>query len=105
MTGHRPADRERAFRDFRVALAPLEASGKLRGVLVQYHPRFVKSAEALEVLDSVEDLLAPLVPLAPPEPLTPPEPDVPLGPPVPLAPPEPEVPLAPPAARSGFGGA
>lgn len=56
MTGHRPADREQAFRDFRTALAPLEASGKLRGVLVQYHPRFVKSGEALLELETLRRL-------------------------------------------------
>ncbi len=43
MTGHREAGREEAFRAFREALAPLEAAGKLRGVLLQYPPRFVKS--------------------------------------------------------------
>lgn len=63
MTGHRPADREQAFRDFRTALAPLEASGKLRGVLVQYHPRFVKSGEALLELETLRSRLDPLVPL------------------------------------------
>ena len=50
MTGHEEADRETAFREFREALAPLEASGKLRGVLLQYHPRVTKSREALEEL-------------------------------------------------------
>jgi len=63
MTGHRPADGEQAFRDFRTALAPLEASGKLRGVLVQYHPRFVKSGEALLELETLRARLEPLVPL------------------------------------------
>ncbi len=63
MTGHRPGDREQAFRDFRTALAPLEASGKLRGVLVQYHPRFVKSGEALLELETLRSRLDPLVPL------------------------------------------
>ena len=43
MTGHEEADRETAFREFREAFEPLEASGKLRGVLLQYHPRVVKS--------------------------------------------------------------
>jgi uncharacterized protein YecE (DUF72 family) len=56
-------DREAAFAEFRESLAPLEEAGKLRGVLLQYHPRFVKSREALDVLRSVQDLLAPLVPL------------------------------------------
>jgi uncharacterized protein YecE (DUF72 family) len=63
MTGHREADRERPFREFRDALAPLERSGKLRGVLLQYHPRVVKSHEALEELRAARDLLDPLVPL------------------------------------------
>jgi uncharacterized protein YecE (DUF72 family) len=63
MTGHREQDRETAFREFREALAPLEASGKLRGVLLQYHPRFVKSREALAELEAVRPLLEPLVPL------------------------------------------
>ncbi len=63
MTGHKEADRETAFREFREAFAPLEASGKLRSVLLQYHPRFVKSAEAKEELRVAAPLLAPLVPL------------------------------------------
>jgi len=63
MTGHEEADRETAFREFRDALTPLEASGKLRGVLLQYHPRVVKSKEALEELAAVRPLLDPLVPL------------------------------------------
>jgi uncharacterized protein YecE (DUF72 family) len=63
MTGHREADRETAFREFRDALAPLERSGKMRGVLLQYHPRVVKSAAALDELRMARDLLDPLVPL------------------------------------------
>jgi uncharacterized protein YecE (DUF72 family) len=63
MTGHREAEREPAFRDFREALGPLEASGKLRGVLLQYPSKFVKSREALEELAAVRPLLEPLVPL------------------------------------------
>ena len=55
--------RKRAFAEFRESLAPLEASGKLRGVLLQYHPRVKKSPEALDELHDVADLLAPLVPL------------------------------------------
>ena len=62
MTGHEEADREPAFREFREALAPLESSGKLRGVLLQYHPRVKKSREALEELAAVRPLLDPLVP-------------------------------------------
>jgi len=52
-----------SFRAFREALAPLEASGKMRGVLLQYHPRFVKSRQALDELAAVRALLDPLVPL------------------------------------------
>jgi uncharacterized protein YecE (DUF72 family) len=63
MTGHREADREEAFAAFREALAPLEHAGKLRGVLLQYPPRFAKSAEAMEELKAVAPLLDPLVPL------------------------------------------
>jgi uncharacterized protein YecE (DUF72 family) len=63
MTGHREADRDGAFRDFRDALAPLEGSGKLRGVLLQYHPSFKKSPEALAELADVRARLNPLVPL------------------------------------------
>jgi uncharacterized protein YecE (DUF72 family) len=64
MTGHEETDsRDRAFAEFRDSLAPLEASGKLRSVLLQYHPRVKKSAEALDGLRDVAELLAPLVPL------------------------------------------
>lgn len=63
MTGHREAERERSFAEFRAALAPLEASGKLRGVLLQYPPWFTKSKEALEELAAVRPLIEPLVPL------------------------------------------
>jgi uncharacterized protein YecE (DUF72 family) len=63
MTGHRDADREESFAAFREALAPLEESGKLRGVLLQYPSRFVKSVEALAELATVAPLLEPLVPL------------------------------------------
>jgi uncharacterized protein YecE (DUF72 family) len=63
MTGHRESEREPAFREFRDALAPLERSGKLRGVLLQYHPRVKKSPEALAELVAARDLLDPLVPL------------------------------------------
>jgi uncharacterized protein YecE (DUF72 family) len=63
MTGHEPADQERAFAEFRASLEPLELSGKLRGILLQYHPRFVKSSEAKEELSRVRALLDPLVPL------------------------------------------
>jgi uncharacterized protein YecE (DUF72 family) len=64
MTGHEETDsRERAFAEFRDALAPLEQSGKLRGVLLQYHPRVKKSPEAMEELRLAGELVAPLVPL------------------------------------------
>ena len=63
MTGHEPGEQDEAFAEFRTALEPLEASGKLRGVLLQYPPRFVKSREALAELASVRGRLAPLVPL------------------------------------------
>ncbi len=63
MTGHEPAEQEQAFAEFRTSLAPLELSGKLRGILLQYHPRFVKSAEAKAELETVRALLDPLVPL------------------------------------------
>jgi len=63
MTGHEPADQSRAFGEFRTSIEPLELSGKLRGILLQYHPRFVKSAAAKEDLSRVRALLDPLVPL------------------------------------------
>ena len=63
MTGHEPADQEAAFAAFREAVAQLELSGKLRAVLLQYHPRFVKSRAAKEELSRVRALLDPLVPL------------------------------------------
>jgi uncharacterized protein YecE (DUF72 family) len=63
MTGHREAELETAFREFRDALAPLERSGKLRGVLLQYHPRVKKSREAMAEIAAARDLLDPLVPL------------------------------------------
>jgi uncharacterized protein YecE (DUF72 family) len=63
MTGHEDAELETAFREFREALAPLEASGKMRAVLLQYHPRVKKTPEALAMLESVAALLDPLVPL------------------------------------------
>jgi uncharacterized protein YecE (DUF72 family) len=63
MTHHEPADQATAFAEFRASLEPLELSGKLRGILLQYHPRFVKSPEAKEELARVRQLLDPLVPL------------------------------------------
>ena len=63
MTHHEDADLVAAVAGFRAALEPLELSGKLRGVLLQYHPRFVKSRAALAELERVPALLEPLVPL------------------------------------------
>src|SRR5919197_4794824 len=64
MTGHEETDsQERAFAEFRASLAPLEEAGKLRGVLLQFHPRVKKTPEALEELSDVAALLEPLVPL------------------------------------------
>src|SRR5205085_10386715 len=64
LTLHEEVDsRERAGDEFRASLAPLEDAGKLRGVLLQYHPRFVKSRAAKEELHGLADLLSPLVPL------------------------------------------
>jgi uncharacterized protein YecE (DUF72 family) len=63
MTHHKPLPQEVAFTEFRGALEPLELSGKLRGVLLQYHPSFVKSERAKEELVSAGELLDPLVAL------------------------------------------
>jgi uncharacterized protein YecE (DUF72 family) len=63
MTFHDGEPTDQAFRDFRGSIEPLELSGKLRGILMQYHPRFVKSQEAKEELALLRDRLDPLVPL------------------------------------------
>ena len=63
MTWHEGEPTDEAFRLFRAALEPLELSGKLRGVLLQYHPRFTKTAEAKAELARAPERLAPLVPL------------------------------------------
>jgi len=63
MTHHEPAEQAQAFAEFRASLEPLELSGKLCGILLQYHPRVVKSEEAKEELSRVRALLDPLVPL------------------------------------------
>ncbi len=63
MTGHEEAEQEPAFAEFRSSIEPLELSGKLRGILLQYHPRFKKSPEAKAELSRVRPLLEPLVPL------------------------------------------
>ncbi|MGL6280366.1 MAG: DUF72 domain-containing protein [Gaiella sp.] len=63
MTWHEGLPTDADFAAFRAALAPLELSGKLRGVLLQYHPRFTKSDEAKTELARASERLAPLVPL------------------------------------------
>lgn len=63
MTWHEGPPTDEAFTQFRGALEPLELSGKLRAVLLQYHPRFTKSAEAKAELARAPERLAPLVPL------------------------------------------
>ena len=63
MTWHEGEPTDDAFRAFRASLEPLELSGKLRGVLLQYHPRFTKTREALAELERAPGRLAPLVPL------------------------------------------
>ena len=63
MTFHEGEPTDEAFAEFRQSVGPLELSGKLRGVLLQYHPRFTKSAEALAELELVPDRVTPLVPL------------------------------------------
>jgi uncharacterized protein YecE (DUF72 family) len=64
LTLHEETDSlERSVDEFRASLAPLEDAGKLRGVLLQYHPRFVKSRAAKESLHGLAALFDPLVPL------------------------------------------
>src|SRR5262245_19381732 len=63
MTWHDGEPTDDAFRAFRASLEPLELSGKLRGVLLQYHPRFTKSSAAKAELARAPERLAPLVPL------------------------------------------
>ena len=63
MTWHDGEPTDAAFREFRGALEPLELSGKLRGVLLQYHPRFTKSDAAKAELARAPGRLEPLVPL------------------------------------------
>jgi uncharacterized protein YecE (DUF72 family) len=63
MTFHEGDPTDEAFAEFRAALGPLELSGKLRGILLQYHPRFTKTAAALAELARAPERLAPLVPL------------------------------------------
>jgi uncharacterized protein YecE (DUF72 family) len=63
MTWHEGEPTDEGFRLFRAALEPLELSGKMRGVLLQYHPRFTKTAAAKAELARAPERLAPLVPL------------------------------------------
>jgi uncharacterized protein YecE (DUF72 family) len=63
LTGHRPGDRVEAARAFREAVEPLEAAGKLRGVLLQYPPWLAKSREAARGILETAALLEPLVAL------------------------------------------
>ena len=63
MTWHDTEPSDESFRLFRASVEPLELSGKLRGVLLQYHPRFTKSPEAKAELALAPARLAPLVPL------------------------------------------
>ena len=62
MTFHDGEPTDSAFALFRASVEPLELSGKLRGVLLQYHPRFVKSQAAKDELALVRTRLEPLVP-------------------------------------------
>jgi uncharacterized protein YecE (DUF72 family) len=63
MTFHEGEPSDEAFAEFRASLRPLELSGKLRSVLLQYHPRFTKSAAAMAELERAPERVAPLVPL------------------------------------------
>ncbi|HEU5490918.1 MAG TPA: DUF72 domain-containing protein [Gaiellaceae bacterium] len=63
MTFHEGEPTDDAFAEFRTSLRPLELSGKLRSVLLQYHPRFTKTPAAMAELERVPERLAPLVPL------------------------------------------
>ena len=63
MTFHEGEPTDDAFGEFRASLRPLELSGKLRSVLLQYHPRFTKTRAAMAELGRAPERLAPLVPL------------------------------------------
>jgi uncharacterized protein YecE (DUF72 family) len=63
MTFHDGEPTDDAFAEFRTSLRPLELSGKLRSVLLQYHPRFTKTPAAMAELERAPERLAPLVPL------------------------------------------
>jgi uncharacterized protein YecE (DUF72 family) len=64
LTGHAETDdAERAVVEYRASLEPLERAGKLRGILLQHHPRVKKSREAMAEIAYVGSQFAPLVPL------------------------------------------
>ena len=63
LTGHREAELEEAAAAFRASVEPLEQAGKLRGVLLQFHPRVKKSREAMAEIARAGELMAPLVPM------------------------------------------
>jgi len=63
MTFHDGEPSDERFAEFRASIEPLELSGKLHGILLQYHPRFTKSDAAKAELERVPARLAPLVPL------------------------------------------
>jgi uncharacterized protein YecE (DUF72 family) len=63
MTFHEGEPTDEAFAEFRASLRPLELSGKLRSVLLQYHPRFTKTEAAMAELERAPERVAPLVPL------------------------------------------
>ncbi|MFN0155463.1 MAG: DUF72 domain-containing protein [Gaiella sp.] len=63
MTGHDGDPDDTAYARFRASLEPLELSGKWRGVLLQYHPRFTKTGASITELERVRERLEPLVPL------------------------------------------
>src|SRR5499426_3381068 len=63
MTFHEGEPSDEEFAKFRASIEPLELSGKLRGILLQYHPRFTKSDAAKAELARVPARLTPLVPL------------------------------------------
>jgi uncharacterized protein YecE (DUF72 family) len=63
MTFHEGEPTDDAFAEFRASLRPLELSGKLSSVLLQYHPRFTKTAAAMAELERAPERVAPLVPL------------------------------------------
>ncbi len=63
MTFHEGEPSDEEFVKFRASIEPLELSGKLRGILLQYHPRFTKTEAAKEELQRARGRLEPLVPL------------------------------------------